>query len=124
MRPRYVAVAEDHEDSREMLCELLRHAGWTPICAATAWEALTLLSFHPEALILDLSFPSLEEGCSLVRQICSRPETPPVIALNGWGLQDYSERARAAGSSVVLVKPVDPALLLEVLGRLSSSVAS
>ena len=43
-----------------------------------------------------------------------------LVALTGWGMEEDRNRSREAGFSAHLVKPVDYAVLMEVLASLSA----
>jgi CheY-like chemotaxis protein len=43
-----------------------------------------------------------------------------LVALTGWGQEEYRRKAREAGFDVHLVKPVDPDTLMKLLASLPS----
>jgi CheY-like chemotaxis protein len=68
-------------------------------------------------ILLDIGLPGLN-GYEVARRLRSRLELRDVrlVALTGWGQAADRERSREAGFDMHLVKPVDPAELLRILG--------
>jgi signal transduction histidine kinase/DNA-binding response OmpR family regulator len=118
-----VMVVDDDRDGAESAVELLRLYG-CEACAfnngASALDALE--TFQPEALLLDLSMPSMD-GYEVARRIraTSRGRDLVLIASSGHGRSEDLERTRAAGFDNHLVKPVDPGALIESLRSLCAA---
>jgi len=111
-----VLIAEGHADSREMYALFLLAAGFRILEAATSDEALVrALCQRPQLVIADLGLPGSVDGADLCASLKQRPSPPAVIILTAWTLERKLERARAAGSDRVIVKPCVPqALLTEI----------
>jgi two-component system CheB/CheR fusion protein len=110
-------VVEDNRDSREMLCELLVHAGLECHSAATGEAGLTLIErVSPEFAIIDLGLPGMD-GFELARRIRGLPEHAHMrlVALTGYGQPADRANAEKAGFDAHLVKPLDPVALLRLL---------
>lgn len=73
-------------------------------------------TFHPEVAILDIGLPVMD-GYELATRLRASlgDTTPPLIALTGYGKDSERARAREAGFSQHLTKPVDFDRLLGVL---------
>jgi CheY-like chemotaxis protein len=58
------------------------------------------------------------DGCALARELRRRPGSAQatLIALTGWGQEADRQRVREAGFDHHLLKPVDPADLMKLLG--------
>lgn len=66
-----ILVVEDHQDSREMLCEILENSGLSVIAAANGIEAIERMqSSVPNIVLTDLSMPGMD-GIELARYIKS-----------------------------------------------------
>ncbi|NUU02348.1 response regulator [Herbaspirillum robiniae] len=66
-----VLVVEDHEDSREMLCEILENSGLSVIAAGNGIEAIERMQSQvPNVVLTDLSMPRMD-GIELARYIKS-----------------------------------------------------
>jgi len=102
-----IAVIDDNDDARELLCELLRANGYEVLTATTAATARELITTHrPSVAIVDLGLPD-SDGVTLVEQLraqCPDLETR-LIALTGYGTAADRERTKRAGFHAHLVKP-------------------
>jgi CheY-like chemotaxis protein len=113
-----VLVADDNRDAADALCRLLALSGYEARAAYDGAEAVELCeSFRPRAAVLDIGMPG-RSGYDVARQLralCGRGLK--LIALTGWGSEADVQRAREAGFDHHLTKPVDPAVLGELLNR-------
>jgi CheY-like chemotaxis protein len=121
-----VLVVEDEADARALLTEVLSAYGATVDVAATANEGLDRLAeFRPDVLVSDIAMPSVD-GYTLLRRVRQlSPELGgriPAVALTAHARAEDVERARIAGFQQHVAKPVDPAHLAAVLGRLREVV--
>ena len=92
----------------------LAAAGYDPVTAATAQEALALAALHPPAaVILDLLLPDAD-GTAVCRELRSWTDAP-VIVLATEHLPDRTIEALDAGADDVVTKPLS---LNEFLARL------
>lgn len=114
-----ILVAEDDEDFRHALCDLLRLEGFTVRAAADGVEAISLMrgDRSPAVVVLDLMMPGMN-GYELRSHLSRTPgwRDIPVVVLSAVaepGLQ------RALGVSAVLTKPVDIDSLVSVLRALT-----
>jgi CheY-like chemotaxis protein len=112
-----VLVADDHPDAAQALAEVLALEGHQ---VRTAFDGLaaraTAQEWRPDAMVLDLGMPGLT-GDALARWVRAQPWGTAVrlIAITGWGPDTDGGRVRSAGFDVHLVKPVQPALLLQAV---------
>jgi len=115
VRPR-VLVAENHDDTREMLRVVLERGGCDVLEAADGEEAVRLAeSAQPDLVLLDRSLPRLD-GLAVLRRVRERAVRVPVIFLSGHAEPLARSAAFEAGCDDYLVKPVG-------LDRLTSVVA-
>jgi CheY-like chemotaxis protein len=117
--PPRVLIVDDNHLIRQLLGLLLAGAGYVPLEAESAEEALALASGDPpDAWIVDHEMPGTK-GDALVRAI--RAATDPRLAgaaVIGISAHPGAEWAlRAAGASAFVSKPVKEQELLEVLAR-------
>lgn len=107
--PPTVLLVEDHTDSRQMYAEFLRMQ-FTVFEAADGVNALEVMEETcPDVVVTDLTLPRMD-GFELLKRMKAdaRLKDVPVIALSGFSGADHEERARQAGSSLVLQKPCLP----------------
>jgi signal transduction histidine kinase/CheY-like chemotaxis protein len=116
-----ILVVDDEADGREMLTRMLESWGAQVRAAASAEEAIEVLSGEtPDLLISDIGMPRVD-GYELMRRIRSMPmperRDVPAIALTAFARSEDGVKARQAGYGVHLPKPVDAS-------RLFSTIAS
>jgi PAS domain S-box-containing protein len=109
-----ILIVEDNPTTRKMLRIALEVEGYTVCEAADGQSALRLAAEKPPALVLmDCHLPDLD-GFEVARQLhVSFPELP-LIAVTGWTQVDES-RVLSSGFVDVLLKPVEPSRLIEVV---------
>lgn len=116
VRPR-VLVAEDHEDTRQLLRLLLERDGCDVLEAADGEEAVRLYqSARPDLLLLDGGLPRLD-GLAVTRRVRGLEDSlhVPIIFLSGHAAPPARDAAFDAGCDDYLVKP-------EGLNRLTAVV--
>ena len=106
-------VVDDDEAVRRIVAELLHEEGYEPVIAASAEEALELLSKNQfELVISDIKMPGAD-GLALLRNLReSHPETA-VIMMTGFGQIESAVEALKLGASDYLTKPIRLAALTE-----------
>lgn len=117
--PRRVLVAEDHEDTRQLIRLLLERRGFEVLEAANGEEAVRLAeSACPDLVLLDGSLPRLD-GLAVTRQLRERESATrvPIVFLSGHAEPMARAAAFAAGCDDYLVKPDGLDLLHSVLAR-------
>jgi CheY-like chemotaxis protein len=115
-----VLVVDDNVDSADSLQALLEVMGHTARSAYEPLHALVIAEeFAPQIVVLDLGLPGMH-GLELTRRLHALPQTAnaTLIALTGYGQSEDIERTQAAGIAYHLIKPVDIAVLQDVLNRL------
>ncbi len=105
-----VLLLEDDDDTREMYSLVLQGSGYRVIEAATAEQALDLLSREqPAAIVSDIALPGADgfEFCERVRRI-EAYRTTPIIGLTAITLIQAMVQAKRAGFNEMLTKPCAP----------------
>lgn len=115
-----VLVVEDDADTRDLLQLLLEEYGAEVRTAASGEEGLRLYRAAPADLLLsDIAMPGGLDGYGLIREIRGLPpaERPdvPALALTAYARAEDQARAREAGFTGHMAKPVDPTELLAAL---------
>jgi CheY-like chemotaxis protein len=116
-KPLVVLLVEDHQDTREMMHEILEQNGFRVHAAASATEAKRLDVGEIDLIVCDLGLPD-QSGLELIGELQSRRRRP-ALALSGYGMESDVRASKAAGFDAHLVKPVDVDVLLETLRGLA-----
>lgn len=121
--PLRILVVDDNLDSAESLAALLAIGGHELELAHDGAEAVDkAAAFRPHVVLLDIGLPRLDgyEACREMRKL-PRGAEMDIVALTGWSLEDDRGKARDAGFTRHLVKPIDfeelEGLLQTVIGR-------
>ena len=116
-----VLVADDNRDMCISLELLLQTEGYEVVCAGDGLEATMLLAeFHPDVVVADIKMPRRSgwELARLVRNVDGSTPGPLLIAMSGHYKQGADRvLSQLAGFDYFLAKPVDPSVLLALVGR-------
>jgi PAS domain S-box-containing protein len=119
-RPLRVLLVEDHGDAVTTLVDIFELHGHQVETAGDVATALAIAARGDfDVLVSDLGLPD-GSGLDLVHALRSRGDRLPALALSGYGQETDLQRSRAAGFHAHLVKPVDPAHLLETMETVAS----
>jgi CheY-like chemotaxis protein len=118
----HVLIAEDNDDTRELLEVVLSHAAarvtLTPDGGA-ALEAIRRLL--PDILVADLAMPR-RDGFWLIEQVRALPPEAggrmPAVAVSALVAPPDIERAKALGYTEHVAKPADPGQLATLIAEL------
>ena len=119
---RRILVADDNLDSADSLAMFLSMLGNDVRTASDGLQAVSVAAqFKPDVILLDIGMPRLN-GYDACRRIRAQPWAvrPFIIALTGWGQTEDRRHSLEAGFDHHLVKPMDPAVLEELLTRLQT----
>lgn len=120
--PQPVLIVEDSPDTLEMMRAFFVQKGCRVMVATSAAEALNLaMAEKPGIVISDIGMPDAD-GYELLAELRRLPEMEnvPAIAFSGYAMEEDYARARAAGFSAHLAKPLDPEKLLAIIQELKS----
>lgn len=114
-----VLLVEDDRINQELAEALLRQLGVNVTTANNGLEAVDAVRQHPfDVVLMDVQMPKMD-GFAATRAIRHLPgcEQLPIIAMTANALPDDRQRCLDAGMNEYLVKPVEPARLGALLGR-------
>lgn len=117
---RRILVVEDNTDAAVSLALLLRMQGHEVQIADDGPSALkTAAAFQPEVMLIDIGLPRMD-GYQVAKHIRQQlgGDGLLLVALTGYGQDEYRQRSTAAGFNAHLVKPID----LQALGHILASV--
>lgn len=118
----HLLVAEDNITNQKVVLRMLERLGHRADAVANGWEAVRALETIPYDLVLmDCQMPEMDgyDATRAIRAPDSRAldRTVPIVALTAGAMQEDRERALAAGMDDYLSKPIDGALLADMLAR-------
>jgi two-component system, OmpR family, response regulator len=114
-----VLLVEDDDDNRELMAEVLTSSGCEVLSAASGQDGLkTLSESSVDVVVTDVGMPGMG-GLEVARAAKAIAPTVPVIVVTGWAEREDIANARGKHVDAVLVKPVDP----DALAQMVSDVA-
>jgi len=114
-----ILAVDDSASMRQMVSFTLKGAGYHVIEAADGQEALEKARSQPVDLVLtDQNMPRMD-GITLVKLLRSMHAfaSTPMLILTTESSDEMKAKGKAAGATGWLVKPFDPAKLLDVVKR-------
>jgi two-component system chemotaxis response regulator CheY len=116
-----VMTVDDSRTMREMVAFTLREAGYEVSEAEDGAKALAALRAKPvDVVITDLNMPNMD-GVTLIRQLRTEPRyrSVPILMLTTEADATKKAEGKNAGATGWLVKPFDPAKLIDVVKRVA-----
>jgi len=112
-----ILVADDHQDTRDLLFVVLKTEGYDVALAADGEEALgSYRECAADVVLLDMFMPR-KDGVTTIRELRQEFPTVTIVAMSGdaesW--HDALVEARTAGAQLTLRKPLEPWVLLRAL---------
>jgi two-component system cell cycle response regulator DivK len=107
--PDVVLIIEDNERNRKLARDILNHAGFETLEAATAEDGLELAATcAPGLVLMDVQLPGID-GVQALQHLRADPATAgiPVIAVTAFAMKADRERFLAAGFDEYVEKPLD-----------------
>ena len=122
-----VLVVDDQSDARILISRVLEDSGADVQSAASADEALRLLTVHkPNVLVSDIGMPEAD-GFELLKRVRALEQHEggrvPAIALTAFARSEDRTRALRAGFVVHVSKPVDPSELIATVASVAGRVS-
>lgn len=121
-----ILLVEDNPMNAKLASVILRSAGYTVDTAADAIEAeASMARTLPDLILMDLGLPG-KDGYTLTREIRRKPRTShiPVLAVTSFAMKGDERKAREAGCSGYLTKPINRIEMLNEVRRLLAGAAA
>jgi CheY-like chemotaxis protein/anti-sigma regulatory factor (Ser/Thr protein kinase) len=112
-----ILLVDDNALSREGLADYVEFLGYATLVAINGSDALAKAQqSQPDLFIVDVQMPGMD-GLELIRRLRAMPHfaQTPIIALTAHNMPGDRERCLQAGASHYLAKPIELALLSELL---------
>src|SRR5271170_4614077 len=118
-----ILIVEDNGATRKMMRLALQAEGYSVLEAEDGQSALQLAAEHnPAIVLLDCGLPDMD-GFDVARRLRALAPNLPIFAVTGWTGLDEA-RILTAGFLDVLVKPVVPSRLVDIVERYVGRAAS
>lgn len=117
-----ILIVEDNQDSADSLKMLLEALGYDAHLVYDGEAAVrAAAALRPDVILMDIGLPGLN-GYDAARQIRAQSAGTRVliVALTGWGQEADRLRSAEAGIDHHLVKPLDLAVLEQILDSLQT----
>ena len=109
-----ILIVEDIELNIDLLTQILED-DYSLLVARDGAQGVALTEQHkPDLVLMDISLPIMD-GYDATRNIRKTFQSLPIIGLSAHAMSDDDDRAKAAGCTDYLTKPVDEDLLLKKL---------
>ena len=109
-----ILIVEDIELNIDLLTQILEE-DYNLIIAKDGAQGVSLVEHNkPDLVLMDISLPVMD-GYEATRHIRKSFQSLPIIGLSAHAMQGDAEKAKAAGCTDYLTKPVDEDLLLQKL---------
>ena len=115
-----ILIVDDSASIRQVVSMSLKGAGYEVITADDGKDALAKLTGQKIHLIIsDVNMPNMD-GITMVKEIKKLPayKFTPIIMLTTEGAEDKKEQGKAAGAKAWIVKPFQPAQMLQAVSML------
>jgi CheY-like chemotaxis protein len=109
-----ILIVEDTELNIDLLTQLLEDDYNLLIAKDGAQGVAMAIENDPALILMDISLPIMD-GYDATRNIRKTLTSTPIIGLSAHAMQGDADRAREAGCSDYMTKPVDEDLLMKKL---------
>ena len=114
-----ILAVDDSVSMRQMVSFTLKNAGYEVVDAVDGEDAFDKArARHFDLVLTDQNMPRLD-GIGLTRRLREHPnfKTTPILILTTESSDQMKQAGRSAGATGWLVKPFDPAKLIEVIKK-------
>ena len=120
-----IIVADDMPVQARQTADAVRHTfpGWEVLTAGGGQEVLRLLRQAPTDIVLsDIRMPGMD-GLEMLHEMRQLSPKTRVVFITAYPLFEYAQKALKLGATDLLLKPVDPDALTDLLSRLGGGTA-
>eukprot|EP00522_Entomoneis_paludosa_P011115 CAMPEP_0172439646 /NCGR_PEP_ID=MMETSP1065-20121228/561_1 /TAXON_ID=265537 /ORGANISM="Amphiprora paludosa, Strain CCMP125" /LENGTH=897 /DNA_ID=CAMNT_0013188355 /DNA_START=80 /DNA_END=2776 /DNA_ORIENTATION=- len=114
-----ILIAEDNLVNQKVLLRTLNRIGLKHVDIVDNGQLAVQASEREsyDLIFMDVQMPVMD-GLEATRIIAERPQHPKIVFLTAHALQDYQDKASAAGGDGFISKPFKPDIIREMLGTL------
>jgi two-component system chemotaxis response regulator CheY len=119
---RNILAIDDSAAMREILAATLTSAGYSVTVVADGDEGLETALAQAFDLVLTDQYMPKRCGLDVIAALRANPayEATPILVLTTEGGEPFKAAARAAGATGWIEKPLDPDVLIELVGALAA----
>ena len=111
-----ILIVEDTELNIDLLTQLLED-DYNLIIARDGGQGVNMaVQNHPDLILMDISLPVMD-GYAATRKIRETLQSTPIIGLSAHAMAGHEQKAREAGCTNYLTKPINDGLLFDMLHR-------
>jgi CheY-like chemotaxis protein len=111
-----ILIVEDTELNIDLLTQLLED-DYNLIIARDGGQGVNMaVENHPDLILMDISLPVMD-GYAATRKIRETLQSTPIIGLSAHAMAGHEQKAREAGCTNYLTKPINDGLLFDMLHR-------
>jgi signal transduction histidine kinase/DNA-binding response OmpR family regulator len=117
-----ILIVDDNRDATDSMAMLLAMEGYDVRVAYDGAQALEAVrTARPDVILLDLGLPGMD-GFQVAQRVRADPDNSSIVivAVSGYGQEEHRSRSSQAGCDHHLVKPIEPAVVSELLASLQS----
>ncbi|MDN2580848.1 response regulator [Aquibium sp. ELW1220] len=117
-----VLTVDDSRTIREMLRAALTEAGMNVLQAEDGVHGLEVLDgAMPDVIVTDINMPRMD-GFGFIEAVrgSTKHRAIPILVLTTESVDDKKDRARRLGATGWIVKPFDPAKLVNAINRVAA----
>lgn len=118
-----VLIVDDNRDAADSMAMLLKMEGYDVRVAYDGPQALTAVgASRPDVVLLDIGLPGMD-GFQVAQRVRAEPDNSAIVivAVSGYGQEEHRSRSSQVGCDHHLVKPIEPAVVSELLASLHAS---
>ena len=109
-----ILIVEDTELNVDLLTQLLED-DYNLLVAGDGAQGVSLAQeYNPDLILMDISLPIMD-GYEATRQIRKTIPSTPIIGLSAHAMNGHADKAKNAGCTDYLTKPVEEELLMKKL---------
>ncbi len=115
-----VLLVDDNIVNQRLAARLLQHLGCEVAVASSGREAVELVTFQPQDLIImDCQMPDLDgyEATRRIREFESSDRRTPIVAMTAYAMRGDRERCMTAGMDDYYSKPVTGDEFIEMIRK-------
>ena len=113
---RTILLVEDTELNIDLLIQLLED-DYKMLVARDGAQGIAMANEkRPDLIMMDISLPVMD-GYEATRKIRETLQSTPIIGLSAHAMDGHERKAKEAGCNEYLTKPVDDALLFDLLKK-------